>query len=385
MGDETMRTRGGLLGELVVMLLSTSFSCHPKGVVALMYLEIITRYMKFAQEDNQYIPMVLAAFLDKRGIRHPNIHVSRRACYLFMRVVKVLKAKLVPFVETIVQNLKDTTARFTNLDYTLKELSGSEDGSHIFEPREMVSFLVLLNQLICKFRKLFHDILEEVYPTIVGRIFSIIPRDTFPSGPGTNTEEIRELQELQRILYTFLHVIATHDLSSIFLSPKSRGYLDPMLQLLLCSACDHKDILVRKASVQIFNRLMKDWCVKPHDEDKVPGFRSFMIEAFAINCCLYSVLDKSFEFRDANALALFGEIVMAQKVMFEKFGDDFLAHFVSKGFPTAHCPQDLVELYCQKLQGSDIKALRSFYQSLIENLRLQPNGSVVFRWQCRHR
>lgn len=28
-----------------------------------------------------------------------------------------------------------------------------------------------------------------------------------------------------------------------------------------------------------------------------------MVEAFAMNCCLYSVLDKSFEFRDANTVS----------------------------------------------------------------------------------
>lgn len=49
-------------------------------------------------------------------------------------------------------------------------------------------------------------------------------------------------------------------------------------------------------------------------------------------------------------LVLFGEIVLAQKVMYEKFGNDFLVHFVSKGFPAAHCPQDLAEKYCQQLQ-----------------------------------
>lgn len=38
---------------------------------------------------------------------------------------------------------------------------------------------------------------------------------------------------------------------------------------------------------------------------QVPGFQSFVIEAFATNCCLYSVLDKSFEFRDASTVSLF--------------------------------------------------------------------------------
>ncbi|XP_034207073.1 exportin-T isoform X2 [Prunus dulcis] len=449
---EAMRTGSGLLGELVPMLLSTRFPCHSNRLVALVYLETVTRYMKFVQENTQYIHMVLAAFLDERGIHHPNVNVSRRASYLFMRVVKLLKLKLVPFIENILQSLQDTVAGFTSMDYTSKELSGSEDGSHIFEgfserlvtasrpaiglmfkqtldvllqvlvvfpnvealrskvtsfvhrmvdtlgasvfpylpkaleqllvdsePKELVGLLILLNQLICKFNTLFRDILDEVFPAIAGRILNVIPVDALPSGPGSNTEENRELQELQRTLYTFLHVITTHDLSSVFLSPKSRSYLQPIMQLLLFTSCKHKDILVRKVCVQIFIRLIRDWCAMPNGEEKVPGFQSFIIENFATNCCLYSLLDNSFEFRDANTLVLFGEIVLAQKVMYEKFGNDFLVHFVSKGFPAAHCPQDLAETYCQKLQGSDIKALKSFYQSLIENLRLQQNGSLVVR------
>ncbi|KAL2462466.1 Exportin-T [Forsythia ovata] len=506
--DDMMRTGSGLLGELVRMLLSTRFPCHSNRIVALVYLETITRYMKFVQENTQYIPVALGAFLDERGIHHSNVNVSRRASYLFMRVVKLLKAKLVPYIETILQSLQDTVAQFTSMDGASKALSGSEDGSHIFEaigllvgmedvppekqsdylsalltplcqqvefallnaqtqipeesatkianiqqiimainalskgfnerlvtasrpaiglmfkqtldvllrllvvfpkieplrckvtsfihrmvdtlgasvfpylpkaleqllaesePKELVGFLVLLNQLICKFNTGVHDILEEVYPVIAGRLFNILPRGDIPSGPGANTEEIRELQELQRTFYTFLHVIATHDLSPIFLSPKGQGYLNPMMQLLLYASCYHKDITVRKAGVQIFIRLIKDWCTRPYSEEKVPGFQRFVVDAFATNCCLNSVLDKSFEFRDANTLVLFGEIVLAQKVMYEKFGNDFLHHFVSKGFSNAHCPQDLAEQYCLKLQGNDIKTLKSFYQSLIEHLRL---------------
>ncbi|KAK4410472.1 Exportin-T [Sesamum angolense] len=415
-----------------------------------------------------------------------------------MRGVKLLKAKLVPYIETM-QSLQDTVAQFTKMDSVLKEVSGSEDGSHVFEaiglligmedvslekqsdylsalltplcqqvevallnaksqnhegslahigniqqiivainalskgfsqklittsrpaiglmfkqtldilleilvvfprveslrcklfieaidfanavlqPKELVGFLVLLNQLICKFGVGVHDILEEVYPVIATRVFNILPKNDILSGPGSCTEEIRELQELQRTFFTFLNVIATHNLSSVFLSPKSSGCLELMMQFLLHACCNHKDILIRKACVQIFVRLIKDWCTDPNGEEKVPGFRSFIVEAFATNCCLYSVLDKSFEFRDANTLVLFGEIVMAQKVMYEKFGNFFLLHFVSKGFPNIHCPQDLAEQYCQKLQENDIKALKSFYQSLIEKLRLQQNGSLVFR------
>ncbi|KAG1366368.1 exportin-T [Cocos nucifera] len=468
--EEVMRTGGGLLRELIPMLLSARFSCHSHRVVALVYLETVTRYMKFVHENVQYIPHVLAAFLDERGIHHQNLN-----------------------------SLEDMVARFTSVDWMSKELkcSGSEDGSQTFEaiglligmedvlpekqseylaallnplcqmvkallldakaqvleessakvvmlqqiimalnalsktlevvlpilvmfpnikplrnkvtsflhrmvdilgvsifpclpvalkqllvenePRDMVDFLVLINQLICKFNTSMGCLLEMIFPAIASRLFAILSSDAFPSGSGANTEELRELQELQRTLYTFLHVMATHDLSSVFLAPSCKGYLDTVMHLLLLASHSHKDMLLRKLCVQIFVKLIKDWCSNFNGEDKVPGFRSFIIEQFATECCLYSVLDKSFDFHDANTLVLFGEIVLAQKVMYEKFGDDFIIHFLSKGLPAVHCPRDLAEQYYQKLQGHDIKALKSFYQSLIENLRQHQNGSLVFR------
>ena len=103
-----------------------------------------------------------------------------------------------------------------------------------------------------------------------------------------------------------------------------------------------------------------------------------MIEKFATGCCLQSVLDKSFNFRDGISIALFGEIMMAQKVMYERFGENFVVNFVTK-LREAHCPPDLAEQYYQKLQGNDIKAFKSFYESLVMKIRQQQNGSLVFR------
>ena len=38
---------------------------------------------------------------------------------------------------------------------------------------------------------------------------------------------------------------------------------------------------------------------------QVPGFRTFVVETFAAKCCVYSVLDPSFNLRDANTVRLF--------------------------------------------------------------------------------
>ncbi|XP_068662995.1 exportin-T-like [Aristolochia californica] len=133
LSEEGLRNGAGVLTELVPLLLSARFSCHSHRLVALVYLETLARYMKFVQVNTQYIPLVLAAFLDDRGIHHPNLNVSQRASYLFMRVVKLMKAMLVPFIEMILQSLQDTVARFTSVDWKEPKYSGSEDGSHTFE------------------------------------------------------------------------------------------------------------------------------------------------------------------------------------------------------------------------------------------------------------
>ncbi|KAL6572316.1 hypothetical protein OROMI_013274 [Orobanche minor] len=49
-----------------------------------------------------------------------------------------------------------------------------------------------------------------------------------------------------------------------------------------------------------------------------------------MTCCLYTELDKSSEFQDAYTVVMFDEIVMARKVMYEKYYDDFIIHGVKK-------------------------------------------------------
>lgn len=101
--EESLKPGGGLLEKMVAALLSTNVPCHSHRLVAMVYLETVTRYVKFVQHHLDYIPPVLAAFLDARGMHHPNPQVSSRASYLFMRFVKVLRLQLVPYLDNILQ------------------------------------------------------------------------------------------------------------------------------------------------------------------------------------------------------------------------------------------------------------------------------------------
>ena len=103
--EESMKPGGGSLQDMVGALLSTSVPCHSHRLIATIYLETVTRYVKFVQYHADYTPRALAAFMDARGMHHPNPQVASRASYLFMRFVKVLRIQLVPYLDNILQVL----------------------------------------------------------------------------------------------------------------------------------------------------------------------------------------------------------------------------------------------------------------------------------------
>ncbi|CAK9198433.1 unnamed protein product [Sphagnum troendelagicum] len=514
--EDALKPGGGVVEKMVGALLSTNLPCHSHRLVALIYLETVTRYVQFVQHHLDYIPQVLAVFLDVRGMHNPNPHVSSRASYLFMKFVKVLRIQLVPYLENILQSLEDILSAVTSSKTTVAKgdlddrsyafeaiglLIGMEElpvdkqatfvsallmplcaqveailasdevkgdpigsvstvgvlqqiilaisylskgfgdhlasnnrpvignmfkqsldiilqvvpsvpknkvlrskvisflhqmvetlGSAVFpalptiiqqlladsEPKDLLEFIQLVNQLINKFKSSLRDILQDIFPAIVGRVFALLPQNVFPEGPGSQTEEVRELLELQRHYYLLLHALTSNDLSSVMLTAQSSHLLKDIVGLLLDASCKHKDVLIRKICVQVFSKMIADWCGSRMEEEKVPGFRQFVMERFAADCCVYMVLDSSFNLRDANTFSLFCEIVAANKLIYEKCGNDFLIHLATQVLPAVHCPPNLAEQYCLHIQRSDVKELKVFYKTFIEKLRPEQNGNI---WQ----
>lgn len=86
----------------------------------------------------------------------------------------------------------------------------------------------------------------------------------------------------------------------------------------------------------------------------------------------------AFNLRDASSVVLFGEIVTAQKALYEKCGDEFLVHLATVVLPAVHCPANVAEQYCLHLQRSDLKQIKAFLKPVIEQLRPLQNGSLGY-------
>lgn len=109
--DEAMKAGSGALAGLAVGVMQAEPPCTNHRLVALALMETYVRYWKVLQQAQQYIPKVISAILGDQGIAHPSESVGRKACYLFCRLAKYLRAQLRPLLPEILQSLQPHLAR----------------------------------------------------------------------------------------------------------------------------------------------------------------------------------------------------------------------------------------------------------------------------------
>ncbi|KIY98490.1 hypothetical protein MNEG_9470 [Monoraphidium neglectum] len=109
--EDALKPGTGGLGQLALVLLGSA-GALPRGrhrLVALAAMEAAVRYARVVQQQAQQpaIPGVLSLFLEPgRGLGHPSVDVGTRACYLFSRLVKLLRSNLRPYAGDILSSLQ---------------------------------------------------------------------------------------------------------------------------------------------------------------------------------------------------------------------------------------------------------------------------------------
>jgi hypothetical protein len=78
-------------------------------------LETFVRYSRVLQAHQHVIPSAVTAFLDERGMGHAAEDVAARACYLFCRLVKSLRAQLRQHASTVLQSLQPHLVRIATV------------------------------------------------------------------------------------------------------------------------------------------------------------------------------------------------------------------------------------------------------------------------------
>lgn len=102
---QVSQVKTSTMQEMMRLLVSSGVSAHTHPAVCLQFFECVARYEKFFACEPQFIPGILTAFLDARGMRNPNPRVRSRTSYLFSRIVRCLKSHIVAYTEQVLTEL----------------------------------------------------------------------------------------------------------------------------------------------------------------------------------------------------------------------------------------------------------------------------------------
>ncbi|CAL4069597.1 unnamed protein product, partial [Meganyctiphanes norvegica] len=136
--SQTQHEKATTMQEMMRLLVSSGVSGHTHPAVGLQFFECVTRYEKFFSSEPQYIPGVLAAFLDQRGMRNRCPRVRSRTSYLFSRMVRCLKSHVVAYTEDILNQLTDLLILAPLDNGQVAPLLTNEDQLYVFESAAML-------------------------------------------------------------------------------------------------------------------------------------------------------------------------------------------------------------------------------------------------------
>ncbi|KAG0723542.1 Exportin-T [Chionoecetes opilio] len=102
---QVAQVKTSTMQEMMRLLVSSGVSGHSHPAVSLQFFECVARYEKFFACECQFVPGILTAFLDTRGMRNPNPRVRSRTSYLFSRIVRCLKIHIVAYTEHVLSQL----------------------------------------------------------------------------------------------------------------------------------------------------------------------------------------------------------------------------------------------------------------------------------------
>lgn len=124
--------------EMMRLLVTSGVSGHSHPAVSLQYFECVARYEKFFACEPQYIPGMLTAFLDVRGMRNRSPRVRSRTSYLFSRIVRCLKSHIINYTEDILGQLSELLVMAPPDNGQITPLLTNDDQLYVFEAAAML-------------------------------------------------------------------------------------------------------------------------------------------------------------------------------------------------------------------------------------------------------
>ncbi|PWZ01596.1 Exportin-T [Testicularia cyperi] len=264
----------------------------------------------------------------------------------FARIVSTCGRAVLPYIPGLIDGL-------------LSEVSAEE----------LIDFVNFLSLVVNKYKDDVKPIIDELFLILVERIFYFLNQGV------TGTDDAVQKAELQRAYMNLLSSMVQSGMEGVFVSDKNAPQLETLLQSIVYYSTN-SDTACQRTAFSILHRLVGAWG-SPADGTPsngtaaakgLPGFDRFIYETL-IGLIFEAPTKETFDFRDAQAQIVLGEIATLAKTIYLKRGDEAINYLIQVYFPGINCPSDLAQDFAQNLRTLDAKPFKKYLEQFIAKSR----------------
>eukprot|EP01113_Clastostelium_recurvatum_P043579 TRINITY_DN7235_c0_g1_i4.p1 TRINITY_DN7235_c0_g1~~TRINITY_DN7235_c0_g1_i4.p1 ORF type:complete len:1068 (-),score=308.25 TRINITY_DN7235_c0_g1_i4:49-3252(-) len=295
----------------------------------------------------------------------PNsIELRERTFFFVHRMVDCVGSSLLPYLPSALPILlPQLPPSLPNSPLPASSSSSSSsfsDNSIGPSNKDLMAFIILVNQLVGKYKESMFMIMNEMFVGIIDRVF----RSVSPDVPVTpNSDEQRDLLELQKTYFMFLHMLLGNNLPQVLTSSVNVGRLQQVLGTVLEGCRNSADL--QKVCVQVLKRMVEEW--GGTGERALPGFNKVIYEQI-VPLTFTIITTPPFDPNDSYSNALLTEIVKLHKSIVTKCGPEFLIFMIQSYFPyTLRLPPDVAQNFAAQLEKAPPKAYQDYLKAFLRS------------------
>jgi len=234
---------------------------------------------------------------------------------------------------------------------------------------EIASFLRLLGQVIFAFTTEIQSFLNEIFSTLMHRVFAGISEAT------AGTDDEIQLVELKTHYLSFLLVVFNQGLGSVLISAENQAQFESIITSIEHFTKDADDLLTAKIAFQVLTKMCETWggpdiAVDPSTQPvpSLAGFDRYMQDRFSkLAWALPS--QASFDPKDAKSRQVLMEAAGMQKQIVTKTGSQYVEFLRRQELVSLGMDQGTIDQYINALATGDVKSFRQYFVKLTQSVK----------------